>query len=136
MQRKLTVASAFDAEGIDDVSRGGAQHLIFAVAERDGGRDDDAVPRVYADGIEILHAANRNHVSVFIAHAFKLDLLPPGDAFFDQNLMDGRHADTVGRDFGELLACLRNAAAAAAERERRAYDHGIADLLGKAQRIV
>ena len=50
--------------------------------------------------------------------------------------MDGRQAQTVCGDLVQLLAVLADAAAGAAHREGRADDDGIADDLGKIQRIV
>ena len=136
MQRKLAIAAALDTESIDDVPRRRAKHLVFAIAQRDRGRNHDAVARVHTDGIEVLHAANRDHVSVFIAHALKLDLFPTGDALLDQNLVNRRHAKAVGRDLVQLLLCFRDAAAGTAERERRTHNDRIADLACERERRV
>ena len=50
--------------------------------------------------------------------------------------MDGRQAQTVRGDLVQLFAVFTDAAAGAAHREGRADDDGIADDLGKIQRIV
>ena len=50
--------------------------------------------------------------------------------------MDGRQAQTVRGDLVQLFAVLADAAAGAAHGKGRADDDGIADDLGKIQRIV
>ena len=99
VQRKLAVAAALDAERIDDLPRGRAQHLVFAVGQRYGGRDHDAVPRMHADGIEVFHAADRDDVPVLIPHALELDLLPAGNAALHEDLRNRRKPQAVARNF-------------------------------------
>ncbi|MPM17476.1 hypothetical protein SDC9_63871 [bioreactor metagenome] len=134
MQSELAVAATLDAEGADDAARRRAQHLVFAVGERDRRRNDDAVPRVYADGVEVLHAADRNHVSVAVPHALERDFLPAGDTLFHEYLPNWRKAQAVARNLAQLVYRLRNAAAGTAQRERGAHDDGIADFACERER--
>ena len=128
MQRELAVAAAFDAELGDDLERGGPQHLIVFIGEGQSGCDDDGIARMHADGVEILHRADGEHVPRAVAQDFELDLLPAADVLFDEHLRDGREHEPVVGDEAELLLVVRDAAARAAQRERGAHDDGIAEL--------
>ena len=88
MQRELAVAAALYAERVDDVDGRSAEHLIFFIGKRDRRGDDDAVAGVDADRVKVFHRADRNLVADGIAHYLKLDLLPSGNTFLNQNLID------------------------------------------------
>ena len=128
MQRELAVAAALDAELGDDLERGGTKHLIVFIGEGESGRDDDGVARVHADGVEVLHRADGEHVPRAVAQHFELDLLPAADVLFDEHLRDGREHEAVVGDEAELLLVVRDAAARAAQRERGTHDDGIAEF--------
>ena len=136
MQRELAVAAALNAERIDDIDRRGAEHLVFLVGERDRRSDDDAVAGVHADRIEVLHRADRDRVAEAVADHLKFDFLPARDALFNEDLRDRREREAVRRDLHQLLAVADDAAAGAAERECRADDDRIRDLLGELQRVL
>ena len=89
-----------------------------------------------ADRVKVLHVADRDDISLGVAHDLVLDLLPAGDALFNEDLVDGRQAQTVRGNLVQLFAVLADAAAGAAHREGGADDDGIADDIGKIQRIV
>ena len=128
MQRELAVAAAFDAELGDDLERGGTKHLIVFIGEGESGCDDDGIDRVHADGVEVFHRADGEHVPRAVAQHFELDLLPAADILFDEHLRDGREHEPVVGDEAELLLVVRDAAARAAQRERGTHDDGIAEL--------
>ena len=65
-----------------------------------------------------------------------LDLLPAGDALFDEDLVNGGEADAVGRDVPELGFVVRDAAAGAAQRKGWADDDGVVDFLRKVDRVL
>ena len=91
---------------------------------------------MHAHGVEVFHGADGDAVACGIPHDLKLDLLPAGDALFHKDLMNGRHAQAPFRDFPKFGLIRCNAAAAAAERKRRAHDDRIADLRRKGQRAL
>ncbi len=72
---------------------------------------------MYAHGIEILDGADDDHVVGQVAHDLKLVFLPAEDRFFDQHFMHWGKIKAAGQDFQHLFAVIRNAAAAAAQRE-------------------
>ncbi len=135
IQRELAVAAAHDAQRRDDVQRGTAQHLIFLVREGQRRGDDDGVAGVHAHWVEVLHGAHGDGVARGIAHDLELDFLPARHGALDEHLGDGRHVQTRAGDLAQLLGAGRRAAARAAQREGRAHDDGIADLLRHGQRL-
>ena len=136
LQGKLAVAAALDAQLGDDVQRGGAEHLVLFIGQGLAGRDDDGVAGVDADGVKVLHVADRDDVALGVTHDLVLDFLPAGNALLYEDLMDRGQAQTVCGNFVQLLAVLADAAAGAAHREGGADDDGVADDLGKVQRVV
>ena len=54
VERVLDVALADDAQVADDVDRGRAEHIVIAVGQRLGRRDDDRVTCVDAQRVEVL----------------------------------------------------------------------------------
>ncbi len=126
-QRELDVAAALDPERTDDRERSRAKPLVDGVRERLDRRDDDRIAGVDAQRIDVLHAAHGDARIVRVAHHLVLDLLPADEAPFDHHL-----ADRAGAEPGpDALAIRRfgldDAAAGAAERERRPDDRRQAD---------
>ena len=135
IERELAVAAADDVERGDDVQRRAAQHLKLLVRERQRRGDDDAVAGVYADGVEVFHAAHGDDVAGTVAHGLKLDLLPAVDIALDEDLRDRGRVEPRLCDECELLCAVGHAAARTAERERRADDDGVADAARHLQRL-
>ena len=136
MQRELAVAAALDTELGDNVERSRAQHLVFFIRKRDGGRDDDRIARVNADGVEVFHRTDGEHVARAVAQNFKFDFLPTADVFFDQHLRNRRKHQSVMGNQAQLLFVVRNAAARAAQRISGTDDHGITQLFGDRHAFV
>ena len=88
-----------------------------------------------AHGVKVFHIADGNDVALSVAHDLVFNLLPAGDAFFNEHLMDGRKAQTVGADLVQLLHGLTDAAARAAHGERRAHDDRVTDLARERKRV-
>ena len=129
VQRKLTVTAADDTDGGNDIKRCRTEHLIFLVGKRQSGRNDDRVTGMDTDGVDVFHGADSNDVAGSIAHGFKLDFLPAGDALLDENLRDRGHIKTGTGDDAQLFFVIRNTAAGAAERECGTDNDGITDLI-------
>ena len=136
VQRVLDIAPAPYAEGPDDPDRGGPKHLVLHVRQRLARSDDDAVARVDADGVEILHVADDDAVVRAVAHDLVLDFLPPGDALFQKHLADHAELEPLAADVAELLEGVRNASARAAERVGGAHDDRKADSGDKRNGVV
>ena len=88
IQRKLAVAAALDAHRLDNIQRCGTKHLVFLIRQRHSRCDNNGVAGVDADRVKVFHRADRNLVADGIAHYLKLDLLPSGNTFLNQNLID------------------------------------------------
>jgi hypothetical protein len=72
----------------------------------------------------------------FVAHHLELVLLPAEDRLLDQHLVDRRHVEAPARTISvELLAVVGDAAARAAQRERRPDDAREADLSMRRARL-
>ena len=130
VQGKLAVAAALDAQGVDDLQRGGPEHLILLVHKGQGGRDNDGVAGMDAHRVHVLHGADGDGGALVVPHDLKLDLLPPEDVLFDQDLGDGGVVQTDLALLPQLFLVVSHAAAAAAQGEGGADDHGIADAVG------
>ena len=72
----MHVAATLHAEGADDVERGAAQPLMHRIWECLNGGNHDAVTRMYAEWVNVLHGADRNAGPLRIAHHLVLNLLP------------------------------------------------------------
>ncbi len=116
----LHIAAAFDAQGADNIQRRRPQHLVLVVGQRLRRRHHDAVARVDAHRVEILHIADRDAGVVRVPHHLVLDLLPAGHAPLHQHLADGAVLQAADDDIAELGLVARDAAARAAQRIRRA----------------
>ena len=136
IQRELHIAAALDLQRADDLDGAVVEHLQVVVAEGHDGRDDDGVAGVHAHGIHVFHAADGDGVVVAVAHDLELDLLVALDALLDEHLMHRREAEGVGRGLDELFLVVGEAAAGAAQRERGAQHHGIADFLSRLTGLV
>ncbi len=80
--------------------------------------------------IEIFDGADDDTVVGLVAHDFHLVFLPAEEGFFDEDFVHGRKFDAVLGDGFKLFLIVTDAAARAAERERRADDEWkLADLL-------
>ena len=136
IERELHVAAALDAQLGDDVERRGAQHLVFLVAQRLAGRDDDRVARVHADRVDVFHITDRDRVALGVAHDLVFDFLPARDALLDQDLVHTGVHDAGRGDLAQLVPGVGDAAARAAEGVRRADDDRQADLTGEVDRVL
>ena len=101
----------------------------MVVQGHDGG-DHDGVAGVHAHGVDVLHAADGDGVVLAVAHDLELDLLVALDALFNQHLMHRGEAEGVDGGLHQLLLAVGKAAAGAAQGERGAQHHRVADLLG------
>ena len=136
LQRHLNVAAALNAERADYLQTRRAQQLIFLVAKRLAGRDHDAVARVDAHRVYVLHVADSDAVVRAVAHHFVLDFFPADERLFDENLPNRARGDAALDNADELRFGLRDAAARAAERVRRADDERQPDVVHDAARVL
>ena len=90
-----------------------SKHLVFFIRKGDCRGDNDGVAGVDAHRIKIFHRADRDDVSIAVAHDLKFDLFPAGDTFFYQNLRDRGKTEPCGSDFPQLCFVCSDAAAGA-----------------------
>ena len=127
----LRVAAAFDIQFTDDAERRTAQHLIVMIGQRLRRCNNDAVSRMYTDGIEVLHVADRDAVVIAVTHDFILNFFPTGNAALDEHLADHAVLKSLDDRFDKFFFVFGNAAARAAHRVGGTHDQRIADLVGK-----
>ena len=136
MNSELNIRSAgLDANFANHRNRGIAHGLIFAVGKRLRRGDGDGIAGMHAHGIEVLDRADDDDVIFQIAHHLELIFLPPQNRFFDQRFVHRREIESAGQHFQQLFAVVSDAAAAAAQRERRTHDDREANLAGEFQTV-
>jgi hypothetical protein len=123
--RELDVrATRVHADGTRHRDCGVTELLKFFICERHLRRDRDGVAGVYAHRVEVLDRADDHDVVGTVAHDLQLELVPAAERLLDQDLPD-RALRQAKLDLTSKLGLGRNeAAAVAAERERRADDGG------------
>ena len=136
VDRELDVRSAgLDADAADDAPRRVAHPLVFLVGQRQDRRDGDAVAGVHAHRIDVLDRADDDEVVGDVAHHLELELLPADDRFLDEDLVHRAQLEAALGEVAELLDVVGDAAADAAERERRADDQREAERPRELQRL-
>ena len=133
VQGKLAVAAAHDADGLDHLQGGRAQHLVFFVCQRQGRGYHHAVAGVDAHGVHVFHGAHGDGVAQAVPHGLKFNFLPARDAFFHQYLGDGGGIQAAAGQLPQLLCILSDAASRPAQGIGRAHDDGVADPLRRRQ---
>ena len=83
-----------------------------------------------ADGVDVLHVADRDGRVGGVAHDLVLYLLVAADALLNQHLVHGRDGQRVLGQLAQLGLVVGKAAAGAAEGEGRAQYDGVADARG------
>ena len=127
---ELDVAAArLDADLADDADGGVPHRLVLAIGERLGGGHRDGVAGVHAHRIDVLDAADDDHVVRAVPHDLELELLPAEDALFDEDLAHRRELEAATADLGVLVDVPGDAAPRTAEGERRSDHTGEADLV-------
>ena len=111
-----------------------AQLVVLAVGQSLRRGDDDALACVDAEGVEVLHVADRDAVVVGVADDLVLHFLPAFEGLLDQNLIGVGKGVLCAHD--ELFAVVAEARAHAAERVGGADDDGEADLVRGGQRLL
>ena len=111
-----------DADPADDAAAHVAHPLVFLVGERQRRRYGDRVPGVHAHRVHVLDRADDDEVVGDVAHHLELEFLPADDRLLDQDLVDGAQVEAAARELAELLDVVGDAAADAAQGERRPDD--------------
>ena len=133
---ELDVRSAgLDADLANDGDGGIAHGLIFAIGKRLRRSHRDGVASVRAHGIEIFDGADDDDVVGQIAHQLQFIFFPAEHGFFQQHFVNRREIEAARQQFQQLFAVVGNAAAGAAERERRPQDHREADLAAEVDAV-
>ena len=136
VQGKLDVAAALDFQGANQLQRAVTEQVVFLVGQRLAGGHHDGVAGVDAHGVDVLHITDGDGRVVGVADDLILDFLVTLDAFFHQDLMDGRQGQGVFQDFAAFLFVVGKAAAGAAQGKGGTQHHGVADFLGGFQALV
>ena len=117
--RQLDVAATLQPQRAHDLQRAAAQPLDDRVGQGLDRRHHDAVAGMDAHRVEVLHPADRDRGVVRVAQDLELDLVPAEQRALDEHLADGARRQAVGDPLACLRRRVREAAAAAAEREGR-----------------
>ncbi len=135
IDRELHVGAAgLDADLAQHRDRGVAHDLIFLVGERQRRRHRDRVAGMHAHRIDILDRADDDAIVVLVANDFHLVFFPAEHGFLDQHFAGWRRVDAALDDLDELGLVVGDAAAGAAERERRPDDGRQSDILERFER--
>jgi hypothetical protein len=119
---------------LDDGDGAVAQLLVRLVAERHLRRDRHRVAGVDAHRVEVLDRADDHDVVDSVADDLELELVPAADRLLDQHLPDRGLGEAAPHRAPLLLEGLGDAAAVAAERERRPHDRGERHALDPVER--
>ena len=135
VHRELHVRAArLHADLAQDRDGSVAHQLVFAVRQRQRRGDRDAVAGMHAHRVHILDGADDDAVVLGVADNLHLVFLPADHRFLDQDLRGGRGFEATLGDGHIFFAVVGDAAAGAAERERRPDDgrqrHVFQRLLG------
>ena len=128
LQGKLHVAPALDSQSTDNLEAGGAEHLVFLVAQGLAGGHYYAVARVDTHGIQVFHVADSDAVVSAVPHHLVFDLFPPRQRTFQEDLGYGAGRQTGTGKGLEFFLGVGNAAAAATQGVGRSDDEGKAHL--------
>ena len=115
-------AARGDADRAGAGERGVAEPLQLAVGQGLLRRDRPGVAGVDSDRIEVLDRADDDAVAGGVGDDLELELLPALERALDEHLADRARREAVRDALAQLLGRAREAAAAAAERERGADD--------------
>ena len=134
IDRELHVrAAGLDADLAQHRDRGVAHDLIFLVGERQRRRDRDRIAGMHAHRIDVLDRADDDAIVGLVADHLHLVLLPAEHRFLDQHFGGRRGVEAALDDLDELLVVVGDAAAGAAERERRPDDRRQPDIVERLQ---
>ena len=106
------------------------------VWQRLHGGDHDAVARMHAERVHVLHRADGNAGVLGVAHHLVLNLLPADEAALDHHLANRAGTQATLYALPVLLFGRNDAAARATEREGGANDRGEADLRERRRRSL
>ena len=101
---------------------------MVAVGQGLGGGDHDRVAGVDAHRVQVLHVADGDAGIGGVPHHLVLDLLPSPERALDQDLVDGRGAQSARCDALELGLCGDESAAGPAQRVGGPHNQGQADI--------
>ena len=128
-------AAGLDPDLAQHRDRGVAHDLVFLVGQRQRRRDGDRIAGVHAHRIDVLDRADDDAVVALVAHHLHLEFFPAEHQFLDQHLAGRRGVDAALDDLDELGLVVGDAAAGAAERERRPDDRRQADVVERFERL-
>ena len=127
---KLHIGAArLNTDFAQDGNRGVAHDLIFAVGQRQGRCDSDAVACMHAHRVDIFNRTDNDAIIGAVAHHFHLIFFPAEHAFFDQNFGDRRGVQTAFNNGDEFFPIISNTAAGAAHGKARSDNRWQADKL-------
>ncbi len=101
---------------------------MYRIWERLDGCHHDAVARMYAEWVNVLHRADRNAGSFCIAHHLVFDLLPANEAALHHHLTDRAGAQAASDALPVLLLRHHDPATRPTEREGGSHDRRESDL--------
>ena len=101
---------------------------MHRIGKRLNRRHDDAVARMYAERVNILHGADRNAGPLCVAHHLIFDLLPANEAALHHHLADRTGAQAASDALPVLLLRHHNPATRPTEREGGSHDCRESDL--------
>ncbi len=129
-------STGVDADLAQHGDRGVAHDLIFLVGQGLRRCDGYRVPGVHAHRVDVLDRADDDAVILPVAHHLHLEFFPAEQGFLDQELARRRAVESALAHFDEFVLVVGDAAAGAAQRERRADNRRKADVGLNFQRLL
>ena len=111
------------------MDRGAPHHLVFVIAEGEDRGYDHALPGVDPHRVHVLHTADDDAGIGGVPHDLELNLFPPHDALFDQDLVDAGAGEAELDDPGQFLPGLADTSPSTPQRVRGADYRRKTDLL-------
>ena len=122
-------AAGIDADFAQHRNGAIAHDLELLVGQRQRRGDGDGIAGVHAHGVDILDRADDDAIVGAIAHDFHFILFPAQHRFLDQHLRGWRGLKPAHHDLAVFRQVVGDAAAGAAQGERRPDDGRQADVL-------
>ena len=134
VERVLDVALAHDAQMADRLRRERLQQVKLLLRQRAGRRDHDALARMDAQRVDILHTDDRETMIVLVADHLELDLFPALQRLLDKDL--GRIGERALGQRTQLRFVLADAAAHTAQGVSRTDHDRVTNAVGRRDGVV
>ena len=133
---KLYIGSPDDLHGLHNPVSLLLQPCLELFGDGEHGSRTEGIPRVHAQGINVLNEADGDHFPFRIPHHFQLQLLPSQDGLFHQDLAHQTGLEASGADCAQFFFIVYQTAPCASHGVGRPQHHRISQCLCNLQRFL